>query len=131
MGETEHTLIKNRDLIKQIRDFSGMQLGMIYPTDIDGIIEYHNKGYFICELKYGDGELPLGQKIALERLSDDLTKSGKDTILIIAKHETDPRADINMARALVVSYRYHGQWNKPKEIITVREALDKWVMTVS
>lgn len=34
--------IQNEEFARRIIDFSGMRYGNITPTDIDGVIEYHD-----------------------------------------------------------------------------------------
>ena len=108
--------VYNHNRARQQRDYSGLLFGNITPTDIDGIIEYKNMAYVIIELKYGDAVLPYGQRLALERLTDDLQQSGKLTLCIIASHEThDVNTDIDAANAHVSEFRYKGKWRMGKD----------------
>lgn len=51
--------------MKQLIDFKGCAVdGGMYPTDIDGVIEYKDSKYIIFEVKYGDSEIPIGQRLA-------------------------------------------------------------------
>lgn len=112
----ERGKIHNRARWQQVRDFSGLRFGNITATDIDGLIEYQNKGYIIFELKNGDAPLDFGQRLALERLTDTLTGAGKPTICIISSHMSDnPEQDIDVANSLVVSYRSGGKWHEVVE----------------
>lgn len=70
MNYNERGKIENRNRARQIIDFSGLQYGKITPTDIDGLIEYHDKAILLLEFKYADAEMPRGQKVALERMCD-------------------------------------------------------------
>jgi len=120
--------IHHRERAKQIRDFSGLLYGKITPTDIDGLIEYHNKGYVLIETKLRDTELDFGQKLALERMTDDLTRSGKQTICIIAEHDIDdPTKDINVASTIVREYRLRNKWNKPNNSHTTKSMIDWFI----
>lgn len=101
--------IAYRERAKQLRDFSGLQFGKITPTDIDGLIEYHNKCYVIIETKYVTAEIPFGQMLALQRLCDDLQKA-KPTLLIIARHHTEVDKDIDFAKCDIEKYRYRAKW---------------------
>lgn len=104
-------IINHRARAKQIRDFSGLLYEKITPTDVDGLIEYKNRAYVILEIKYGDAKLPAGQDLALTRLTDDLERSGKPTLCIVASHQTSNcNEDINVAKTVVRSYRYKGHW---------------------
>lgn len=110
-----HTVSKggiyNPDRARQLRDFRGLRYGNITPTDIDGLIEYKNRGYVLLELKLADNRMPYGQKLALERISDDLERSGKPCLCIIASHyEEDVNTDIDVSNTRVTSYRYKNRW---------------------
>ena len=114
--------IHNRARAKQLRDFSGLLFGNITPTDIDGLIEYHGKGYIGIEMKLTGASLGLGQKLAFERLTDDLSRAGKPTIYIIASHDSDdPNEDIDVANAIVSEYRFKGKWRTLQSRYTVRD----------
>ena len=95
----------------QIIDFSKIKFGKITPTDIDGIIDYKNRLWIIIEMKYGNAKLPFGQRLALERLCDDLASGGKQAIVFIARHFVDNADNEIPAEKTVVSeYRYDGTW---------------------
>jgi len=123
MATTRGTII-SPDRARQIRDFSGLCFGTITPTDIDGLIEYHDMAYILIELKLVGTELPHGQKLALERLTDDLRRT-KPAICIIAEHNTiNPDEPIDAASAIVIQYRQHkARWREPHELYTVREMI--------
>ena len=113
--------IRNRDFALQVRDFSGMCFGRITPTDIDGLIEYHDKGFLFIETKYQDSELPFGQRLALERVVDNLRKPA---IGIIASH--DCTGDIDVAATLVREFRYHEKWHTCNNKYTTREIAERF-----
>jgi len=107
--------ITNRDRAMQIRDFSGLRWGNITPTDIDGLIEYHNKCYIVMEAKANGAELPYGQKLALTRMIDDCNKP---SILFLCSHDTPIGTDIDMATTMVSELYFNGKWEtiKPKPL---------------
>jgi len=106
--------INNPDRARQLNDFSGLRFGKITPTDIDGLIEYHNKAYVLIETKYKAKKLPSGQELALKRLTEDLNRKGKPTLCIIAQHEVeDPTEPVNVASTQVRSYKYTRDWVEP------------------
>jgi hypothetical protein len=99
--------------------------GGITPTDIDGLIEYDGKCFVFFELKLDDAPLPSGQRKALMRLVDDLSKP---SILIIAWHNIeDPSIDIDVALAIVSHYYYGGKWYSPMNMITLKELVDRFL----
>jgi len=114
--------IHTRARARQLRDFSSLRYGNITATDVDGLIEYHDRGYIILELKLNNIPLPYGQKLALERLTDDLNRASKVTICIIASHHvSDPNDDIDAANCCVIEYRFKGKWQSPPRYCTVKE----------
>jgi len=118
--------VNNRDFATQIRDFSGLLFGTITPTDIDGLIDFHNKLFVLMEFKYKDTPLPRGQQLAIERLVDLIFASGKLGIGIIAYHSTD--GDIDCALCTVREYRWKKRWHLPTKPITVREVIDRMLL---
>ena len=124
--------IRDRDRSRQINDFTGLKYGNITPTDIDGLIEYHNKAYVFIEMKYGNTKLPDGQKWALERLNNDLTKSGKPTITIIGTHqEANPEKDINVANTSVKKYYTNRHWCNASLNLTIKKLIDGFLESVN
>jgi len=90
--------------------------GTITPTDIDGLIEYHDKAYIIIEVKLEGTAIPRGQELALERLADDLRRNGKPAIFILAEHYVwDVDEPIDVAGAIVIKYRVQGAWHPQKD----------------
>ncbi len=57
------TLINSYKQIKQVVDFTGIQNGLIHPTDIDAVLEFDNDVLIIIELKYKNAEIPTGQRL--------------------------------------------------------------------
>lgn len=98
-----------------------VQYGKITPTDIDGLIEYQNKAYILLEAKSGDAPTPYGQKLALERMCDDLQKI-KPTLLIFVHHDTPVNQAIDFARCQVGQFRYKGQYRQFEK--SVKQLID-------
>ena len=124
MPEVERGVIKNRKFASQIRDFSGLRFGNITPTDIDGLIEYKNMAFIFIELKYKDAVLPLGQRLALERLCDGLIKS---SLLIVASHDKGPDEDIDVAKSIVSEIRFKRQWHKDDDSTTTSDMIIRYL----
>ena len=79
--------ILNPKRMKQLIDFKGLELDNgIYPTDIDGLIEYHDSEYILLEVKHKDARVPYGQRLAIQRMVDDFTKAGKKAVAIVCEH---------------------------------------------
>lgn len=112
---------------QQINDFSGLIYGKITPTDIDGMIEYKNKGYVFFEVKYKDKDLPFGQRLALERLVNDVsTKDKKSIALIIEHYISDTNEGVPIAECYVREIYYCGEkkWRKPKYKNTSKQLIN-------
>ena len=81
----------------------------------------------IFEVKYGDSEIPIGQRLALQRMVDDFTKSGKQAIVLICSHTVkNPNKPVVMAWCNVreIYYGDEKRWRTPDREIKVREAID-------
>ena len=97
--------ILNPKRMKQLIDFKGLELDNgIYPTDIDGLIEYHDSEYILLEVKHKDARVPYGQRLAIQRMVDDFTKAGKKAVAIVCEHK----------------------WRPPDSPMNVRQAIDKF-----
>lgn len=107
MTDVPRGAIRNREYANRIRDYSGLRVGNMTPTDIDGVLDYHARAYFILELKYSGTPVPYGQRLLLERLCDDLHRS-KPTLLVIAEHSSS--GDIDAANCIAVETRWRGLW---------------------
>lgn len=116
--------IYNRERASQIKDYSGLRWGNITPTDIDGIIEWKDKCFIVFEAKRQGNDLPYGQKLALMRLIDNLSKPA---ILFVANHNAELGTDIDMANAIVEKYYWQGEWKQVKQHMLLREAIDGFI----
>lgn len=122
--------ILNPDRMRQLIDFKGLDIdGYIYPTDIDGLIEYKDSEYIIFEIKYGDAVVPLGQRLALQRMVDDFTKAGKQAVVFICEHTVRDANRPVVAAWCKVREIYYGdekKWRAPDREISVRQAVDSF-----
>lgn len=122
--------INNPKRMKQLIDFKGLDVdGYMYPTDIDGIIEYKDSEYILFEIKHGNAEVPYGQKLALKRMIDDFTKAGKQAVAFVCEHTVHNPDKPVVAAWCKVREIYYGkerQWRTPDNEITVREAVDSF-----
>lgn len=125
MGETDKnmvtsSLIQNRHFAMQIQDFSGLPIG---ATDIDGLIEYHDKCFVFLEAKFSDTEMKFGQRLALERLCDACQKAGKESLVIVCSHNTID-GDVDISRARVTEIRHFYKWINIDSGITVGQTVN-------
>lgn len=118
---------------KQLISFAGLKFGTITPTDLDGLIEYHNQQFAFLEIK-GNGVLfqrwydeCLGQRLALERIVDRLEHDGARGVIFFSHHAViDPNNQIDAARTLVIAKYEHQKWVSLSGMDTLRQVLDRW-----
>lgn len=104
--------IKYKGRAKQINSFNGMiRRRNITPTDIDGIIDYGGKAFVILEGKYGDAELPKGQRMALENLANTILEAKKKSLVIVYRHYVhNVSDDINVSKQFVSEIYFKRKW---------------------
>ena len=59
-------MIKHKNRIKQVIDFSGVGDSKIHPTDIDAVLEFDDKYLLLFEVKYK------GQSISFDSYIDEI-----------------------------------------------------------
>lgn len=116
--------------MKQLIDFKGLMTdGGLYPTDIDGLIEYKDSEYIIFEIKYGSAAVPFGQRLALQRMVDDFTKAGKQAVAFVCEHTVRNSDKPVVAAWCKVREIYDGlekTWRAPETEMTVRDAVESF-----
>lgn len=127
-------VIHNTKRAQQINDFSGIRFKNITPTDIDGLIEYHDIAWLIFEVKHNGAPVPYGQRLALERMINAFTNAGKKAMALIVDHEVDDTSEsVNEAECLVREI-YHSdnqKWNPPKYSIKLGEIARTYIKHIS
>lgn len=123
--------IQFRERAKQLIDYSCLRYGNITPTDIDGLVEYKDKAYVFIEIKYENAEMPKGQRIAIERLINDLSKCGKPVAGFLCEHYiSDCEEDVDAAKAIVRSLYFNSTWY-PDGKRTLKAAMDSYIRFVN
>ena len=105
----------------QERDYSGLRYGRITPTDVDGLLDFQDKVWVVFELKRAGNNMPYGQRLALERLVDDLAGQ-KPAVGFVAEH--NGAGVIDAALAVVVKMRWKGQWRDDNRGLTLAESIN-------
>ena len=118
--------VSYRNRASQIRDYSGIRYGDITPTDIDGFFEMSGRVFVFYELKTPDAPFLRGQRLAFERLCD-LVAPPKESIFIIAEHETPISEDIRAHEAIVLEFRYKRRWYPEIRRRTIKELTDDFI----
>lgn len=80
------SLIRNRNQVKQVIDFTGVQNGKLHPSDIDFVLEFDNEILILGEVKRKYNKIPTGQRLILERICDAW---GEKSIAIKVEHQFD------------------------------------------
>ena len=120
----EAMLIKNREYAGQLKDFSGLQEGKLYPTDIDGFIDFSDRLFIFIECKFINSHLKTGQRLALERLCNATHNPPKrHSIVLITHHES--KGDIDLSNSVVTNYFWEREWRtcEPENLKTVIDNL--------
>lgn len=106
--------------------FDGMIYQNITPTDIDGLMELHNKAWIVFEAKHRNANCKYGQKLALERFCADVTNAGKHCLVMIVEHDVDNVTDdvfLNPLPIREVMTSENMNWHQPVRPTVVGEAV--------
>lgn len=124
----ERGKIKNRERRRQILDFSRLLFNVsATPTDADFFLEINDKVYIIGEYKFMNAPLPHGQELALTRLCDALTETGRSALLFVAQHDAPVEFDVDGAAATVERLRYRYKWYSGKNA-TVGDIVTRFII---
>ena len=96
-------------------------------TDIDGLMEYHDRAIIIYEVKSVGAEVPYGQRLALERIVNDCFKAGKIALAAVLEHTVYDTTKPVYVRDCAVREIYYGQekrWRKPKTAMSGKQLTD-------
>ena len=119
-------LIRNVNQVTQALDFKNIEFGNIHPSDIDAIIEIDNKFLILIEVKKEGNEIPIGQKLLLERLAD---KWGQYAIVLKLEHNTNENP-IPLEKCILTKYYINNEWKQAKHELnaleTINEISNKW-----
>jgi hypothetical protein len=75
------SLIRNSNQVKQAIDYSGLERGSIYFSDVDAKIEMDERFSIAVEVKRPFNEIPDGQRLLLERDAIAWIKAGEYDIV--------------------------------------------------
>jgi hypothetical protein len=112
---TDRGAIHTPTRARQLHDFSGLRIGNITPTDVDGFIDYQHKAFVFFELKFADNELPFGQRLALERVVDAIHRPELRATLLVAEHQHEPDEMVDAAHCRMRSIYYQRKWHVCKD----------------
>ena len=128
---TQRGVYENVRRGRQLLRFDGIQWGSITPTDIDSCTEFHDSVWVMCEVKMKNKDLPMGQRLLLERFVKDTTKAGKHSIAIVAEHDVDdPRKDVFLKKDCMVMEFYcteTGFWRAPRSPMSAEQMMSTYI----
>jgi hypothetical protein len=111
--------IKDKQAIQQFVNFDGLNWGKIYPSDVDGIIDFNRGGLFIIiEFKQFNAKLPLGQRLLYQNLCNAISDGGRLCYVIVAEHSATTGHDIPAKDCRVREYYHLSQWHHPRSVTT-------------
>tara|TARA_B110000285_G_C15116311_1_gene614318 strand:- start:950 stop:1345 length:396 start_codon:yes stop_codon:yes gene_type:complete len=96
-------LIKYKNRISQVIDFSGVGNEKIHPSDLDALLEFDNKYLIIFEVKKKGVAVPIGQKLLFERIADSWEKTNGPCWVAYCEHNTNASEIINMINCSTTS----------------------------
>ena len=114
------SLIKNRNKVKQVIDFTGIQNGKLHPSDIDAVLEFDNKVLILIEVKRKFKPIPTGQRLLLERISDSWHDNEKSIVLKVEHECDDENINIPLEDCKITRVYYKKHWvtlPEPQEFI--------------
>jgi hypothetical protein len=124
------SLIRNSKEVVRAIDFTGVQHGAVHPSDIDAVLEFDNDILILIEVKKRGNEIPLGQKLLLERIS--LSWRTKKSVVLKVEYEDIYPIDENipLEACFVTEYFHRCRWTKtknPYKLISFLNYLgDRW-----
>ena len=121
----------HRNMGKQLLCFDGIGYGNATPMDIDGFIEWHDKKRVLLEIKLKGVNVLGGERLALERMVNDFSNAGKESMAVIADHRVFNTSEDVIVRDCVVREIYHSRekiWRPTKRMMTVGTLLDSFLL---
>lgn len=105
------SLIRNRNKVKQVIDFTGVQNGNMHPSDIDAVLEFDNRILILIEVKREYVKIPTGQRMLLERICDSWHTPENAIVLKVEHNFDDEEGNIPLERCWVTRAYYKGNWS--------------------
>lgn len=117
---------EHEDRARQLIRFDDMHIDKRGFTDIDAVMEWRDRAWLIFEVKTFGKDVPLGQRIALERFVKDASACGKYAVAAVVEHNVvNPNMDIYLrdclVKSLYVTYEY--RWRPPKQFMTAHQLM--------
>ena len=134
--ETKKRKIASKKRASQIISFDGLEKGNCSFTDLDGVCEIDNKYLIMTEAKLTGKEVPIAQRLLMERLTDWAPTAG---VSFIVEHDTNSDEEVRLVDCLVKEIRLSegseyenipfltpGKWEKFSQL--KRHPLGRWLL---
>ena len=124
---TNYGNVHNPARARQLIVFDGISSDGLGMTDVDGLLEYHNRAIVIYEVKSVGAAVPKGQRLALERLANNCHAAGKLAYAAVLEHTVfDPAKPVYVRECMVreIYSAKEKRWRKPSRAVTAAEMTD-------
>jgi hypothetical protein len=115
---------------KQLIRFDGMNIDSRSFTDFDAVMEWKDRAWLVFEVKYDNKDVPMGQRIALERFIRDAGRSGKYAVAAVVEHYVaNTNEDIYLRECIVRKLYVAGEyiWRPPKHVMNAHQLMREFI----
>jgi len=118
------SLIRNSKEVVRAIDFTGVQNGVIHPSDIDAVLEFDNDILILIEVKKRGYEIPIGQKLLLERICSSW-RTKRSVVLKVEYDDIYPQdQNIPLDGCYVTGYYHRYKWVNTREPYSLKNFLN-------
>lgn len=91
-------------------------------------MDFGGEVFAFFEVKYGNAELPYGQRLHLTSLADKIQDGGGQAAVFVVQHSVfDVEEDVDVADCNVREVYYNHRWGQCKQPITLKSKLDAYL----
>ena len=125
-----NSLIRNSKEVRKTIDFTGVQNGLMHPSDIDAVLEFDNDILILMEVKKQGIEIPVGQKLLLERISQSWHTPRSVVLKVEYLNIFKDDEDVPLDQCYVTEFYFNKKWRDTKKPVNLVMALNvlgkKW-----
>ena len=100
--QTKTREIAYMERASQVISFNGLERGNCSFTDLDGVCEIDNKYFIIVEAKMEGKQIPIAQRLLMERVTDWAPVGG---VSFVVEHDTNVGEIVRLSDCLVREFR--------------------------
>lgn len=123
MNATPRGTFRNANHARQLGRFDGMRWNNITPTDSDFVLDFQGRLFVYAEAKYGDTELPTGQRILLERQCNLMHQPPSRFAVAFVVSHWERGNDFYFKDTTVSLYLWNQKWRVPKKEQTLPQGI--------